>query len=274
MTVSQMPARSLVSDRIDDPKGNRVEILGMGIDPLTHKEVAEQIDRYVRLGGSHQIVTVNLDFLAIGSRNPAFRSLVNEADLVTADGVPVRWAARYLGSSLPARVTGPDLIDMAVAHSQSQGSSIFFLGAAPGVAAVAADTLAATRGAFNVAGVYSPPIGPLDGAEDVYIRRLITDARPDFLFVAFGCPKQDFWIQEHRDLGVPVSAGIGGSFDFLAGRTKRAPAWAQSRGLEWVFRLSGEPRRLAKRYLLDDVQVLGRIGVSKLTRSRRNVARI
>ena len=269
-----MSPRSLASDRIHGAKGSRVEILGMGIDPLTHDEVAGELDRYVRIGGSHQVVTVNLDFLAIGSRNPAFRSLVNEADIVTADGVPVRWAARYLGGSLPARITGPDLIEMAVRHSQAHGSSIFLLGAAPGVAAIAAETLAVTHGAFQVAGVYAPPIGSLDGAEDIRIRRLISDARPDFLFVAFGCPKQDFWIQEHRDLGVPVAAGIGGSFDFLAGRTKRAPRWAQSRGLEWVFRLSGEPRRLAKRYLLDDVQVLGRIGVSKLTRSRRNVARI
>lgn len=273
MAVSQMSPRSFASAGVDSVRRSRVEILGMGIDPFTHAEVANELDAYVQIGGSHQVVTVNLDFLAIGSRNPAFRSLVNDADIVTADGVPVRWAARYLGGSLPARITGPDLIEMAVRHSRTHGSSVFFLGAAPGVAAAAVERLSVAHGAFHVVGVYAPPIGPLDGAEDLHIRRLINDARPDFLFVAFGCPKQDFWIQEHRDLGVPVAAGIGGSFDYLSGRTRRAPRWAQSRGLEWVFRLSGEPRRLAKRYLVDDVQVLGKIGVSRLTRSRRSAAR-
>lgn len=273
MSVVQMPSRSIAGDSARDAKRGRVEILGMGIDPLTYDEVADELGAYVRSGGSHQVVTVNLDFLAIGSRNPAFRALVNDADIVTADGMPVRWAARYLGGSLPARITGPDLIEMAVRHSGAHGSSVFFLGAAPGVAALAVDRLVATHGAFHVAGIYAPPMGPLDGAEDGHIRRLISDARPDFLFVAFGCPKQDFWIQEHRDLGVPVAAGIGGSFDYLSGRTRRAPRWAQSRGLEWVFRLSGEPRRLAKRYLIDDVQVLGRIGVSRLTQSRRSAPR-
>ncbi|MBF6599317.1 MAG: WecB/TagA/CpsF family glycosyltransferase [Dehalococcoidia bacterium] len=246
----------------------RVEILGMQIDRLTYAETEQSLARFIARGGAHQVATVNIDFLSIGSRDPAFRALVNEADLVTADGTPVRWAARYLGSSLPARVTGPDLIDMAVRHSAAHGSSIFFLGAAPGVAAAAADALAVKHGAFHVAGIYAPPMGRLDGPEDVHIRRLLGDARPDVLFVAFGCPKQDFWIRDHRDLGVPVSAGIGGSFDYLSGRIRRAPRWAQRSGLEWAFRLAREPRRLAKRYLVDDVQVLGRIGISRFTRKQ------
>ncbi|MGH7620999.1 MAG: WecB/TagA/CpsF family glycosyltransferase, partial [Gemmatimonadaceae bacterium] len=194
----------------------------MTIDRLTHSEAEHRLDGFVRAGGAHQVATVNLDFLSIGSRNPEFRALVNEADMVTADGTPVRWAARYLGSSLPARITGPDLIDMSVRHSLTHGSSIFFLGAAPGIAAEAADRLASTHGRFSVAGIYAPPIGPLAGEEDMRIRRMIRDARPDMLFVAFGCPKQDFWIRDHRDLGVPVAVGIGGSFDYLSGRIRRA----------------------------------------------------
>jgi exopolysaccharide biosynthesis WecB/TagA/CpsF family protein len=242
---------------------DRVSILGMQIDRLDMDGVSERMDAFVRSGKPHQAVTVNLDFLSIGTRRHDFRDVVNNADLAVPDGVPVLWAARYLGGSLPERITGPDLIHLAHRHSQRHGSSLFFLGAAPGYAAKAATRLKAEYGEFNLAGVYSPPFGPLDGAEDVKIRRMIRDARPDFLFVAFGCPKQDLWIRDHADLGVPLSAGIGGSFEFLSGAIKRAPAWAQSRGLEWMFRLKNEPRRLAKRYLVDDVQVVGKLLLSR-----------
>jgi exopolysaccharide biosynthesis WecB/TagA/CpsF family protein len=157
---------------------------------------------------------------------------------------------------------------MAVEHSLAHGSSLFFLGAAPGVAAAAAERLREQYGAFRLAGVHSPPYGPLEGAEDAKIRRMITDARPDFLFVAFGCPKQDFFIRDHADLGVPVAAGIGGSFEFLSGAIRRAPGWAQRGGLEWAFRLYHEPRRLAKRYLIDDVQVVGKLLLSRFSRAQ------
>ncbi len=257
--MSAMPGRT-------SGQRERVPILGMQIDRLDRPAVAQRIDSFVRDGGAHQILTVNLDFLAIGARDERFRRVINAADLVVPDGVPVLWAARYLGSSLGDRVTGPDLIEMAVSHSQLHGSSVFFLGAAPGVAATAAERLRELHGDFQLAGTYVPPFGPLDGAEDERIRRSISDARPDFLFVAFGCPKQDFWISEHADLGVPVAAGIGGSLDFLAGTTKRAPAWAQKSGLEWTYRLRQEPRRLAKRYLVDDVQVVGKVLLSRFRR--------
>jgi N-acetylglucosaminyldiphosphoundecaprenol N-acetyl-beta-D-mannosaminyltransferase len=243
----------------------RVHLLGVGIDRVTRDDVARRLDGFVRQRGAHQVVTVNMDFLSIARRNEAFRRLVNDADLVVADGTPVRWAARYYGSSLPARITGPDLIEMGVAHSIAHGSSLFFLGAAPGVAARAADRLRERFGAFSLAGVYSPPFGPIEGAEAAKVRRLIADTRPDFLFVAFGCPKQDFFIREHADLGVPVAAGIGGSFEFLSGAINRAPGWAQRGGLEWAFRLWHEPRRLAKRYLVDDVLVAARLIVTRFT---------
>lgn len=252
------------------PGADRVSLLGMAIDRLDRRGVAGSLDGFVRDGGHHQVVTVNLDFLSIGSRDPAFRALINDAALVVPDGVPVLWAARYLGGSLPERITGPDLIHMAVEHSIEHNSSLFFLGAPVGVAAEAAHQLRAVHGDFNVAGIYSPPFGPLGGSEDAKIRRMITEARPDFLFVAFGCPKQDFWIRDHADLDVPVSAGIGGSFEFLSGAIPRAPNWAQKRGLEWTFRLYHQPRRLAKRYLVDDVQVVGKLLASRFGSSQAN----
>jgi N-acetylglucosaminyldiphosphoundecaprenol N-acetyl-beta-D-mannosaminyltransferase len=243
----------------------RVHLLGMGIDRVDRAGVADRFDRFVREGGHHQAVTVNLDFLSVGMRNERFRALVNDADLVVPDGMPVLWAARYLGGALAERITGPDLIEIAVKHSLAHGSSVFFLGGAPGYASRAAEILRERHGAFNFAGEYAPPFGPLDGHEDRKVRRILRDARPDFLFVGFGCPKQDFWIDDHRDLDVPISVGVGGSFDFLSGAVRRAPAWAQRRGLEWAFRLRNEPRRLAKRYLVDDVRVLGSLLVSRFS---------
>lgn len=251
---------------LDDAARPRVRLLGMGIDCVDRAAVERRMAEMVREGGPHQAVTVNLDFIHHGSRNAAFRQLVNQADLVVADGTPVLWFARYLGGRLPERITGPDLVEMAVTHSQAHGSSLFFLGAAPGIADRAAERLRERFGAFALAGTYSPPFGPLDGDEDRRIRRLLRDARPDFLFVAFGCPKQDFWIRDHADLGVPFAAGVGGSFEFLSGAIPRAPRWAQRAGLEWSFRLWHEPRRLARRYLVDDVRVVGKLLLSRFRR--------
>jgi N-acetylglucosaminyldiphosphoundecaprenol N-acetyl-beta-D-mannosaminyltransferase len=245
----------------------KVNLLGMGIDALDAAAVAERMSEFTLTRRLHQIVTVNLDFLHHGVRDANFRDLVNTSALVVPDGMPVLWAARYLGGRLPERITGPDLIEMAVRHSQAHGSSLFFLGAAPGIAEAAAERLQERMGDFNFAGAYSPPFGPFDAAEDTKVRRLIRQASPEFLFVAFGCPKQDFWIREHADLDVPVAAGIGGSFNYLSGTTKRAPDWAQRRGLEWAFRLGSEPRRLAKRYLVDDVRIVGRLLFSRRFRT-------
>jgi exopolysaccharide biosynthesis WecB/TagA/CpsF family protein len=243
----------------------RARLLDLPVDALPRSGVEETLSRFVQVGGFHQVITLNLDFLSIASRNAEFRAVVQSSDLVVADGQPVVWAARYLGMPVPERVTGPDLIEMAVRHSQENGSSLFFLGAAPGVASAAVEALTSRMGAFHVAGAYAPPYGPIDGPEDIRIRTMIATARPDFLFVAFGCPRQDLWIRQHADLEVPVSIGVGGSFDLLSGAIPRAPRWMQTCGLEWAFRLSREPRRLAKRYLVDDPPIAARLLLSKFS---------
>lgn len=246
-----------------DTVSPRASILGLPVDALDRHAVEERLARYVAAGSAHQVVTLNLDFLSIARRNSDFATLVKQADLVVADGMPVVWAARYLGHPAPARITGPDLIEMAVRHSQAHGSSLFFLGAAEGMSAAAARALTSRLGPFSLAGAYAPPFGAYSADEDARVRQMIRDARPDFLFVAFGCPRQDFWIQDHRDLNVPVAIGVGGSFDLLSGALPRAPRWMQRSGLEWAFRLSREPRRLARRYLVDDPPVAASILLSK-----------
>ncbi len=249
MTVAtDMRTRAARADR-------RARVLGVPIDALDLATVEARLDAFVRAGRHHQIVTVNTDFLAIARRDPEFRILVDEADLVVPDGAPVLWAARRAGFSIPGRITGPELIAMAVRHSQAHGSSLYLLGGAPGVAERAVRRLRGAMGPFEVAGISAPAVG-VDAAHEEHIAQMVREARPDFVFVGFGCPKQDFWIRRHRDLLPAVCVGVGGSFNYLSGDVRRAPAWAQRAGLEWAFRLRSEPRRLARRYLVDDLPVV------------------
>jgi N-acetylglucosaminyldiphosphoundecaprenol N-acetyl-beta-D-mannosaminyltransferase len=240
------------------PARSRAWLFGMPVDTVGPAEAEEELARLAADGRHHQAVTVNTDFLAIGRRDPVFRELVRTADLVVADGAPVLWALRLAGHRVPSRVTGLDLIAMAVRHSQEHGSSLYFLGGAEGVAQRAAARLRETMGDFALAGVSAPGAG-ISAEDDARIARMVCDARPTFVFVGFGCPKQDFWIRDHAELLDAVCAGIGGSFNYIAGDIRRAPAWAQRSGLEWAFRLRSEPRRLARRYLVDDLPVLFRL---------------
>ena len=232
----------------------------MLIDRVGISSTRQRIDESVASGTPHQIVTVNLDFLRISLQNPCFRELINQADLAVADGIPLLWAARVRGDPLVERVTGPDLMEMSAGLSAEKGHSLFLLGAAPGVAEMAAAALTRRYPGARIGGVYAPPVGPFSPEEDDRMVSLIRRCRPDILFVAFGCPKQDFWIQQHKkELGVPVAIGVGGTFNYIAGIIPRAPAWAQRASLEWLFRLKHEPRRLWRRYLLEDMPVLLRL---------------
>ena len=232
----------------------RARLFGMPVDALSPAEVESLLDVFARAQRHHQVVTVNTDFVAIARRDPAFHTLVCDADLVVPDGAPVLWAARLQGHQLPKRITGPDIITMAVRHSIEHGSALYFLGGADGVASRAVERIRAQFGPFNIAGISAPRVG-IDEAMDAQLAREVGDARPDFVFVGFGCPKQDFWIRQHREMLPAVCVGVGGSFNYLSGRIKRAPLWAQRTGLEWAFRLAAEPQRLARRYFLDDLPV-------------------
>jgi N-acetylglucosaminyldiphosphoundecaprenol N-acetyl-beta-D-mannosaminyltransferase len=182
--------------------------------------------------------------------------LIAGADLVVCDGKPLQWASRLQGEGIPARVTGMDLVLTAARLSAEQGYRLYFMGGAPGIAARAAAALETLVPGVVTVGTDSPQVGQFDADEDRRIVTSIRQAEPDVLFVALGAPRQDEWIASHLDeLGVPVCAGVGGVFNFLAGETRRAPEWLQRAGLEWAFRLYQEPSRLWKRYLLDDLPI-------------------
>ncbi len=206
----------------------------------------------VATGEFTQFCTVNLDFLVNARRDPATRAVLTDSEVNLADGAPVVWLSRLLGVDLPGRVAGSDMVPRLAAAAATEGASIFFLGGEEGNAAVAADRLADTYPGLVVAGVHEPPRASLDDIDDDDIIERLEESGADVLLVALGHPKQDKWIARNRKrLPVSVAIGVGCTFDLIAGRRSRAPRWMRRSGLEWLFRLVHEPRRLGLRYLLD-----------------------
>lgn len=243
----------------------RVRLLNTTIDPLTLAEAMHEVERYVESGLPHQLVTVNVDFVRIAQENEQFRRILNNSDLSVADGKPLLWAARWTGQELPARITGMDLVLGCAELAERRNEAMFFLGAAEGVAAKAALAL---RGDYPDLKVhtYSPPMGPFSDEENAKMVSMIRESGAKYLFVAFGAPKQDVWIMEHmHELGVPVCAGVGGIFNFLAGAVQRAPEWMQRSGFEWVYRIMQEPGRLWRRYIVQDLPVFARMMMQPVT---------
>ena len=233
----------------------QIIILGVPIDDLNMEQALDRLEEFIEIGRkegkTHHVATVNADFAVKARNDPELRQILLEIDMATADGMPLVWGARLLGMHLEGRVTGADLVPALAERAAKKEYTLYFLGAAPGVAAQAAEILKARYPGLKIVGVVSPPkssILQMDPAIVEDIRR----TKPDVLLVAFGNPKQEKWISLYRrELSVPVMIGVGGTFDFIAGNTKRAPEWMQRTGLEWVFRLIQEPGRLWKRYVTD-----------------------
>jgi N-acetylglucosaminyldiphosphoundecaprenol N-acetyl-beta-D-mannosaminyltransferase len=238
----------------------RVDLDGTLIDQVDFAEAVARLRAFLASGVSRQVVTVNLDFLSLAERDPHFRDTINRADLAVADGMPVVWLSRLMGQPLPERIAGVELVDACCRLAAERGLGVYLLGAAPNVAKVAARRMEALYPGLRVVGHYSPPFGQLQPQENQAIVRRIKQAAPAFLFVALGAPRQDLWIRAHLEqLQVPVCMGVGCVLDLMAGQVSRAPAWMRRAGLEWAYRLAQEPRRLWRRYLLQDVPMLGRL---------------
>jgi N-acetylglucosaminyldiphosphoundecaprenol N-acetyl-beta-D-mannosaminyltransferase len=242
-------------------------IAGVPIDDLTMPEALERIEEFVASGRPHQIATVNADFVVKAWDDAELRYILQGADMLTADGMPLVWGARLLGVPLQGRVTGADLVPALAGRAAERGWRVYFLGARPGVAARAAEALRERNPRLQIAGTTSPPLSPVV-AMDPDIVRQVRAACPDILLVAFGNPKQEKWIRMNlEELGVPVAIGVGGTLDFIAGEVQRAPLWMQRYGLEWFYRLVQEPGRMWRRYVLDFVQ-FGRFFIAQWWRQR------
>jgi N-acetylglucosaminyldiphosphoundecaprenol N-acetyl-beta-D-mannosaminyltransferase len=229
----------------------RISILGVAIDNLTETEAIKRIADWVASQQPHQIVTVNPEFVIEARRNPAFRRVLAAADMATPDGTGLMLAARLRRTPLHQRVTGVALTRLIAREAAARGWRVFLLGAAPGVAEQAAAVLATQYPGFVAAGCYAGSPRP---ADEAHIRAVVQAARPDVLLVAYGHPHQDIWLARNQPfLRVPVSMGVGGTFDEIAGIVPLAPAWMHRLGLKWLFRLATQPRRW--RRILDAVPV-------------------
>jgi N-acetylglucosaminyldiphosphoundecaprenol N-acetyl-beta-D-mannosaminyltransferase len=232
----------------------RVKIGRIHVDKLKFYEAIDQIVALRKRGEGGMIVTPNVDHVVMADDNDAFFSAYQHASLSLADGKPLLWLAQLLGDPLPAKISGSDLVEPLCARFAQEGLSVFLLGARPGVGQRAADKLRAKFPALKIAGMLAPPLHfEEDPAKDGAVVDAIRAAAPDAVLVALGAPRQELWMDRHRRTLAPaILLGIGGTLDFLAGETQRAPRWISDAGFEWLYRLAQEPRRLAHRYLVRD----------------------
>ena len=224
-----------------------VRVLGVRVDCLDMAAALVRIEELVESGGHHVVATVNPEFVMRAHQHPDFARVLESADLCLADGTGVVWAARRQGCAISAPVTGVDLVPPLAALCERRGYRLFLLGAAPGVAVALAERLRAEHPRLEVA-AHS---GSAEPSSDEQTLQLIRAHGAQILLVAYGAPKQELWIERVGDrLGAPVSIGVGGAFDFLTGRVKRAPAWMRRVGLEWLYRLVRQPWRLRRMSVL------------------------
>ena len=231
-----------------------VAVLGVPFHNVTMDEAVALIEEQIREGGFHQVATANVDFLKNAMNDSDLRDILCSCEMIVPDGMPVVWMSQLIGTPLKERVSGVDLVERLADVSARRGYGVFLLGASEARSQRAARALKQRFPELRIVGRYSPDPQPLEKMDHEEILRRIEEARPDILLVAFGNPKQEQWIAMHRDrLKVPVCIGVGGTLDFLSGTVRRAPRWMQSSGLEWLYRILLEPKRLAARYLADGI---------------------
>jgi N-acetylglucosaminyldiphosphoundecaprenol N-acetyl-beta-D-mannosaminyltransferase len=230
----------------------RIDLDGMPLHAITERDCIAHVLDSLDHGQGGWVVTPNLDHARRFRAESAYRGLMAEADLSVADGMPLVWASRLQGTPLPERVAGSSLIATLSEAAGSRGFSIFLLGGNTGTAETAADRLRTRIPGLRIAGTCCPTVGPDVDREPLgELTKQLQSAKPDIVFVGLGSPKQELLIRRLKS-SLPGTwwLGVGISFSFLVGEVQRAPLWMQRSGLEWAHRLSQEPRRLAKRYLV------------------------
>jgi N-acetylglucosaminyldiphosphoundecaprenol N-acetyl-beta-D-mannosaminyltransferase len=228
--------------------------MGCFIDNTSMEETLEKIEGFVRSGRPHQQVSVNVDKLSKASKDAELRRIINGCALINADGMPVVWASRMLGKPLKERVAGIDLFECLVKRAAEKGWRVFFLGAEEEVVQDVRRMYQEKFPALQVAGVRN---GYWRAEEEAAVVRQIAESRADLLFVAISSPKKERFLGQYQgDMKVPFAMGVGGSFDIAVGKVRRAPPWMRRFGLEWFYRFLQEPRRMFKRYFIDDAYFL------------------
>jgi N-acetylglucosaminyldiphosphoundecaprenol N-acetyl-beta-D-mannosaminyltransferase len=225
-------------------------ILGVRIDVLTWSATHALLSQWAAQRESRYVCICNAHSVVEASRDAAFNQIVASADLVTADGAPVAWMLRRLGHRQQQRINGPDLMARYCAQATQRAESIFLYGSTEETLKLLQGRLMVAFPGLRIAGAIAPPFRPLTSDEDDAIVDAVNASGANIVWVGLGCPKQEQWMAAHRGRITAVMVGVGAAFDYLAGTLPRAPRWMQRAGLEWLYRLRREPRRLWRRYLV------------------------
>lgn len=231
------------------PSPDTTSILGMKVSSTSYGQASSVIGAWAKHGASKYVCIATVNNVMEAYDSPEFQRVMNEADLVTPDGMPLVWALRLLGHKNATRVYGPDLTPIVLQMAADAGIPVGFYGGAPEVLKRLLEVIAQRFPKLQVAYSFSPPFRPMTSQEDEQVIATINESGVRILFIGLNTPKQDYWMAAHKDRVKAVMVGVGAAFDFLAGTKPQAPRWMMPLGLEWLFRLATEPRRLWKRYL-------------------------
>jgi N-acetylglucosaminyldiphosphoundecaprenol N-acetyl-beta-D-mannosaminyltransferase len=248
VVASSRPDTHTADCPVSRPLRARVDLFGVPTDALTMDETVDAVRGFLRCGAPHQHVCLNAAKVVELDHRPELASAIAGCSLVSVDGQAVVWASRFLGSPVPERVAGIDLFERLLAEAAEAGLRVYLLGARQDVVDDVVRIATARFPGLVVAGARNGYWSP---DEEAAVVDDIAASRADLLFVALPSPRKELFMEGYAtELGVPFRMGVGGSFDVMAGRTTRAPRWAQRIGMEWAFRLLQEPRRMARRYLV------------------------
>lgn len=233
---------------------SRIKFMNTEIDNLTMEETLQVVDILIQKQKNAYVVTPNVDHIVKLESNENLKKAYSEADLILADGKPLIWASKIYRKPIKEKISGSDLFPELCKHSAKKNYKMFFLGAKEGVAAKAAEKLKEKYKGLEIVGCYSPPMGfENDSVELDKITSLVKSVNPHILILALGCPKQEIFAHQYRNVfNVPLTFCLGATLDFEAGNVKRAPHWMANAGLEWAYRMYKEPKRMFKRYVLED----------------------
>jgi N-acetylglucosaminyldiphosphoundecaprenol N-acetyl-beta-D-mannosaminyltransferase len=232
----------------------KVNVLGVGISVLDQDRAREFLFHAVKEGRRGYVTITNVHSVSEAQRDPELKRIFNAALLATPDGMPIVWMGRLQGHPEIRRVYGPDLVLNLCDHARPFGFSHFFYGGNPGVAEELAANLQKQFPGMKIAGTFSPPFRALNETERTQLREIVRQTQPDFFWVGIGMPKQEYFMAEYLSIlpEAKILIGVGAAFDFFSGRVRQAPRWMMRMGLEWLFRLCQEPKRLWKRYLINN----------------------
>jgi len=268
---NEAPLQVTGDDTPADSNAGYYNLLGVDVSTTTFEAARDRVLNAAQNGAKLSVHYVSVNTIVEANRQPDLKVLLNGGDLVAPDGMPLVWLGRVRGHEM-SRTYGPDSMLAIIDRGRAIGAKHYFYGGAPGVPEQLKARLETEYPGIDVVGMYSPPFRPLTPEEDEAVVRRINDSGADFVWIGLGSPKQDRWVADHRDrLDAAAVLAVGAAFDYNAGLLRKAPPWMARNGLQWLFRLLTEPRRLWKRYTVSNARFLWFLGADALRSALRRL---